>query len=84
MKQSKIAFSLKPSLVRMARLNRGLSQEQVADAANISLTTYGDIERGVRAAKKEVAEMIAHAVRMNRHHIFVQIEGKRKFKARIQ
>lgn len=32
--------------VRMSRLNRGFSQENMADMLNISTTAYGDIERG--------------------------------------
>jgi XRE family transcriptional regulator, regulator of sulfur utilization len=32
--------------VRLTRLNRGLSQENMADMLHISTTAYGDIERG--------------------------------------
>lgn len=32
--------------IRLYRLERGLSQENIADALGISTTSYGDIERG--------------------------------------
>lgn len=32
--------------IRLARLQRGLSQENMADLLNLSTTAYGDIERG--------------------------------------
>ena len=32
--------------IRLERLQRGLSQENMADLLNLSTTAYGDIERG--------------------------------------
>jgi XRE family transcriptional regulator, regulator of sulfur utilization len=32
--------------IRLSRINRGFSQENMADMLNISTTAYGDIERG--------------------------------------
>lgn len=32
--------------IRLQRLQRGLSQENMADLLNLSTTAYGDIERG--------------------------------------
>ncbi|WP_375444638.1 helix-turn-helix domain-containing protein [uncultured Fibrella sp.] len=35
-----------PERIRLARLQRGLSQENMADLLGLSTTAYGDIERG--------------------------------------
>src|SRR5690606_29982111 len=35
-----------PERLRQARLQRGLSQENMADTLGISTTAYGDLERG--------------------------------------
>lgn len=35
-----------PERIRLQRLQRGLSQENMADLLNLSTTAYGDIERG--------------------------------------
>lgn len=35
-----------PERIRLARLQRGLSQENMADLMGLSTTAYGDIERG--------------------------------------
>ena len=37
---------LTPERIRLARLQRGLSQENLADLLGLSTTAYGDIERG--------------------------------------
>ncbi len=35
-----------PEKIRLIRLNKGLSQENLADMLGVSTTAYGDIERG--------------------------------------
>lgn len=39
-------ISLLPEQIRMKRLQKGLSQENMADLLGMSTTAYGDIERG--------------------------------------
>lgn len=39
-------FQLTPDRIRLARLQQGLSQENMADLLGLSTTAYGDIERG--------------------------------------
>jgi len=50
--------------VRQARLDRGLSQEGLAGAANLHRTHISLIERGLRSARVETIERLALALRM--------------------
>lgn len=80
MVSSKIDYALKPSKLRTARMEKHLSQEQVATPNELSQTTYGDIERGKRLVKKGVAERISTQVGKKMKDMFEE-KGK-KFVAR--
>lgn len=47
------------SVLRTLRQSRGLTLETVANAVNLSVNGYYQIERGQRSAPKEAAERIA-------------------------
>jgi transcriptional regulator with XRE-family HTH domain len=49
-------------LFRVLRLDRGLTIEQLADAASVHRTTVGLLERGERAPSVEVASQVAKAL----------------------
>ncbi len=50
-------------VLRRLRLAAGLSQEQLAERARVSLDAVGALERGTRRAPyRETVEMLAHAV----------------------
>lgn len=48
--------------VRRIRQERGLTQEQVADAAGLSLSDVGRIERGQRDPGVRVLTRLAHGI----------------------
>ena len=56
--------------VRKYRLRRGLSQEHLAFAANLCVTTIGKIERGIANPTIDVLESIAKALRVPASWLF--------------
>jgi transcriptional regulator with XRE-family HTH domain len=48
--------------IRLARVERGLSQEQLADAAGVHVTHLGGVERGVRNPNYSTLVRIAGAL----------------------
>ena len=76
----KIDYALKPSRLRVARMEKRFSQEEMAEPNELSPTTYGDIERGKRLVKRGVAGRIAEQVGKRVKDLFEE-KGK-KFLAR--
>jgi transcriptional regulator with XRE-family HTH domain len=48
--------------IRLARVERGLSQEQLADAAHVHVTHLGGVERGVRNPNYATIVKLARAL----------------------
>jgi transcriptional regulator with XRE-family HTH domain len=48
--------------VRLARVERGMSQEQLADATPIHITYLGGVERGTRKPSYETVVRLARAL----------------------
>ena len=48
------AFEKRAALLKQKRMELGLTQQQVADKADIGIRTYGDLERGYRPGRKPV------------------------------
>lgn len=51
--------------VRLHRLEQGISQEALADAADLHRTYVGSIERGERNVSIDNMERIAHALKLD-------------------
>lgn len=51
-----------PELIRQIRQNKGLSQENLADALGISTSAYGDLERGKTEITISRLALIAHTL----------------------
>lgn len=51
-----------PELIRQIRQNKGLSQENLADALGISTSAYGDLERGKTEITISRLAAIAHTL----------------------
>jgi DNA-binding XRE family transcriptional regulator len=66
-----------PSKLRLARLADGKSQLEIATASGLSVTTYGDIERGKRTVRKETSELIAKILNCSRERLFIRDKGSR-------
>lgn len=62
MVEGKLAHQLKPSALRLARLKASLNQEEVAKKNDLSSSTYGEVERGKRRVRPELADRIAKSV----------------------
>lgn len=84
MMNSKIEHAAHPSLLRIARLKAGKSQDEIAQAAELSLTTYGDIERSKRPVRSEMAARLAELVGVKKLEAIFERKEKnsRKFVAR--
>lgn len=83
--RGKMEAATKPSILRQARIKKGVSQELVCKKAKItSLSTYGAIERAKRYVTAQKANDIAKALRKSRKTLFEKTEsaGKVKYLAR--
>ncbi|WP_298032122.1 helix-turn-helix transcriptional regulator [uncultured Dysosmobacter sp.] len=58
-KHTAVSMDTGPSWLEKIRLERGISQKAVADAAGISQPTYCNIEKGKRGVSVETAKRIA-------------------------
>lgn len=56
--------------VRAVRLDRGMSQEQLADAADVHRTYIGAVERGEQNVSLVLIHMIAQALRVSAANLF--------------
>jgi len=50
--------------IRLTRAERGLSQEALADAADLHITVLGDVERGVGNPEYATLLRLAHALKV--------------------
>ena len=75
---------LHPSLLRIARLQKGLDQEDIAKKLNISTSAWGAIERGKQPIKGESANLIAKLFGKPTSFFFKSSDVKGKFVANLQ
>src|SRR5579859_5946262 len=64
------------ALLRQLRLDAGLTQEELGEAAGLSPRTVSDLERGVhRSAHKDTTMLLARALRLTgpAHELFVAV-----------
>lgn len=57
--------------VRLRRIKRGLSQEQLAELAEISPSTMGTVERGDKSSTIETIAKVANALGVDMYKLFV-------------
>lgn len=69
-------------LVRQLRVAAGLSQESLAQAADLHPTYISMVERGVRNPTLDVAERLARAFEMNLADLIKRAEQSRRVKSR--
>ncbi|MBO2634581.1 helix-turn-helix domain-containing protein [Shewanella algae] len=62
------------STIRRLRKAKGLSQEELAERANLDRTYISGIERGVRNITLESLELIVFGLDMNIHHFLKELE----------
>ena len=63
--------------VRTLRLERGLSQEALADAADLHRTHISLIERGGRSVRLETVAAVAAALGVQPAELMPRLEGRR-------
>ena len=63
--------------VRTLRLERGLSQEALADAADLHRTHISLIERGERSVRLETVAAVAAALGVQPADLMPRLEGRR-------
>lgn len=57
--KGKADAALHPSLIKLKRVEQGISQTKLAEELEVSLATYGAIERARISVKKAMANLIA-------------------------
>jgi transcriptional regulator with XRE-family HTH domain len=67
------AFGLR---IKLLRVSRGWSQEQLAEAAGMHRTFIGQVERGQRGLNVLGLWRLAHAFNIAIGDLFVDVEGK--------
>lgn len=57
--------------VRIERIKRSLSQEKLAELADICMTTVGTVERGDQSPSIQTIAKIANALNVEIHKLFI-------------
>jgi len=65
-----------PSVIKILRVKRLMSQYEMARLLGISIASFGGIERGTRPARPQIAEKIASILGENRKKLFKEIDKK--------
>lgn len=71
-------MTLTPEVIRICRVNLGLSQGQLARKASISCTLLGAIEREDRALLPHVAEKVREAIPLTDEQISDIVTANRR------
>lgn len=79
---SKFEFEEHPSKVRAARIEKHLSQNEMAAKLDRAHTTYGEIERGRRPVHQETAARIAEILSKKVDDLFVTVKKGKKLVAK--
>lgn len=79
---------LNPSLIKLARLKLGIDQSLIAEKLDVSVSTFGAIERGKQMVKLAKAREIAKILKMSVDKLFKQTASsnseRKKYVAVIQ
>lgn len=81
--QGKLRAALNPSLIRLARLEKGLHQAVLSSKLNVSESTFGAIELGKRLVKPDMADEIAQLLGKKYSDLFKSSSVKGKLIARF-
>jgi len=73
--------AMNPTKLKLKRVAKNLSQEEVAEKLGLSLTTYGAIERGRRPVKFDLANELAKVLKSKKADILTKTP-KGKFLAK--
>jgi DNA-binding XRE family transcriptional regulator len=74
---SKREFRARPTRIGERRIKARISQGEIAAKVGLSPSTYGDIERGKRPVKKEIAIKIAEVLKAIPHGLFKKLTDKK-------
>lgn len=77
--QGKLDAILNPTKLRIQRVLKANPQEKIAKQLNISLSTYGAIERAKRKVNKETVKAIAKLLNTNEDLLFVPVKDSNKY-----
>ena len=75
----RLMAQMSPSKLRLFRIEKELTQEEVASAVGLSPSTYMAIESGKRPAKMESAEKIANYLDISLKKAFTDSSTKNRF-----
>jgi DNA-binding XRE family transcriptional regulator len=68
--EGKSEVPMHPTVLRQKRIQKGFSQSDMAAKAELTTTTYGDVERGKRPVKKTIAETISGLIGSSTQSLF--------------
>ncbi|MBO6256486.1 helix-turn-helix transcriptional regulator [bacterium] len=57
--------------IRVRRIKKGISQEELADMAGVARSTMGIIERGEKSPSLQTVAKIANALEIEIHKLFI-------------
>lgn len=70
LRDGKLHAKMNPSNLQKARIDRNLTQEDVANKIGMKLSTFGAIERAKRQVKADKANQIAKLLKMETVRLF--------------
>lgn len=73
--KGRLDAALNPTTLKIKRVAKKLSQQEVAENLGLSLTTYGSIERARRPVKKIIAENLAKLLKVKKDAIFNEFKN---------
>lgn len=72
----RLEAQMNPTLIRVTRIKRDFTQQDMAKKLGVTNTTYGAIESGKRTVKKEIAEKICKILDLNSTQVFESTKSK--------
>jgi len=82
LKKGRLEAQMFPSKLKIARVDKMMSQTEVARLVGLTTGTYGQIERGKRHINAELVPLIAKLLRVQPRQLF-QRDSTGKYKAII-
>lgn len=79
--KGRLQAALNPSILRRARLEKGLPQEALAKKLGVSESTFGAIELGKRMVKLPAAKVLASALGKSIEKLFIAAKVPDKYLA---
>lgn len=80
----KLDVQLHPTALRVKRVDKAISQDDLAALIGVSLSTYGGIERGKRSVRHETAKRLSEALGLSLSLLFSKTDAGKYLASRVK